>query len=197
MPLNADPHPPPRHGVRVLVADDSDTIAKSLPACSRGFGAVVILAENGEEAVRLAANKRPDVILMDIQMPGLDGYEATRLIRAAETLGEAGADYRAHSPRHGGRSRKMPCRRHGRLRVQTRRPRSARGLCCTSACVCFTGIRLGRDRGIAPRCSHRGHIPALPRMTNRFVPLAVGSSNTWMPGDHGDRRWRSPRAIRQ
>ncbi len=75
-------------GVRILVADDSDTNREVLAGLLEGLGAAVIIAENGNEAVRRAAAEKPDAILMDVQMPGLDGYEATRLIRAAEAAGE-------------------------------------------------------------------------------------------------------------
>ena len=70
--------------VRVLVADDHpmwrDAVARDL----QGAGiAVVATASNGAEAVRRAAAVRPDVVVTDLQMPGVDGVEATRQIVAA------------------------------------------------------------------------------------------------------------------
>lgn len=46
----------------------------------------VITAADGEEGVRLAERERPDLILMDLSLPGLDGWEATRRIKGRETL---------------------------------------------------------------------------------------------------------------
>ncbi|WP_328304288.1 response regulator transcription factor [Streptomyces sp. NBC_00435] len=71
--------------LRVLVVDDQFLIRSGLTAlltAAPGYE-VVGEAEDGEAAVRLAAATRPDVILMDIRMPGIDGISATERILAA------------------------------------------------------------------------------------------------------------------
>lgn len=69
--------------VRVLIADDDaatrDTLGEFL--LGEGFD-VVGGASNGAEAVERASRLRPEVVLMDLRMPGMDGLEATALIRA-------------------------------------------------------------------------------------------------------------------
>jgi DNA-binding NarL/FixJ family response regulator len=71
----------------VLLADDHRMLREGLrrSMVDEGFD-VVGEAVNGEEAVRLAAELQPDVVLMDVSMPEMDGVEATRIIRATDTL---------------------------------------------------------------------------------------------------------------
>jgi DNA-binding NarL/FixJ family response regulator len=68
--------------IRILIADDHELFRQGLRRlCEERSGFDVIgEAENGQEAVELARRLKPDVVLMDIQMPVMDGVQATRLI---------------------------------------------------------------------------------------------------------------------
>ena len=68
----------------VLVVDDKSANRRLLEAVLSPRGYRVVTAESGEEALRLLAEDRPDVVLLDIVMPGIDGYEVCRRIRADE-----------------------------------------------------------------------------------------------------------------
>jgi two-component system cell cycle response regulator DivK len=66
----------------VMVVDDYDDIRKLMCMKLRCKGYQVLEAANGEEAVELATQSHPRLILMDLSMPVMDGYEATRRIKA-------------------------------------------------------------------------------------------------------------------
>jgi two-component system response regulator NreC len=79
-----DPIPgQPRHALRILIADDSELIRKSMIAILRSHPAWEICGEasDGTDAIHKAVNLRPDVVLLDISMPGKNGLEAARVIR--------------------------------------------------------------------------------------------------------------------
>jgi CheY-like chemotaxis protein len=68
-------------GWRILVVDDSRDSATSLARLLELLGNLVHLANDGVAAVEAAAEFRPEIILMDVGMPRMNGYEATRHIR--------------------------------------------------------------------------------------------------------------------
>jgi CheY-like chemotaxis protein len=66
---------------RILVVDDNLDSAKSMALLLKLMGHEVCLAHDGLEAVEVAVRERPEVIMLDIGLPGQDGYQACRLIR--------------------------------------------------------------------------------------------------------------------
>lgn len=71
---------------RVLIIDDSPTETYKLTSMLEKNGHVVLTADNGEAGIELAQKELPDLVLMDIVMPGLNGFQATRqLAKSPET----------------------------------------------------------------------------------------------------------------
>ena len=70
---------------KVLVVDDSPTERHVLVELLTRNGYQVITAESGEEGIEKAKSELPDLVLMDVVMPGLNGYQATRTLTRNET----------------------------------------------------------------------------------------------------------------
>ncbi len=73
---------------RILVVEDNEKNMYLIGFILRNNGYEVIEARTGEEGVELAIKEKPDLVLMDIQLPGIDGLETTKRIRGSEAGGE-------------------------------------------------------------------------------------------------------------
>lgn len=71
---------------RILVIEDQEDNRQIVRDLVTASGFELIEATTGEEGLAMAARERPDLILMDIQLPGIDGYEVTRRIKANPQL---------------------------------------------------------------------------------------------------------------
>lgn len=65
---------------KILVVDDSATERYALSEMLKAHGYQVVTAETGEEGVEKAKQSNPDLVLMDVVMPGLNGFQATRML---------------------------------------------------------------------------------------------------------------------
>ncbi|MDH3973228.1 MAG: response regulator transcription factor [Deltaproteobacteria bacterium] len=71
-------------GKKILIADDSTEVRDALSTALDSCGATVIEAKNGMEALSLAVEKKPDMIIMDINMPEMNGLDACRSLKSGE-----------------------------------------------------------------------------------------------------------------
>lgn len=76
--------PPPKK--KLLIVDDEELVRKMVALWFEREGFFVLTADNGSEGLRLAIAEKPDVVLLDIMMPGLHGFEVIRKIREQPQL---------------------------------------------------------------------------------------------------------------
>ena len=71
---------------KILIVDDEETSRRILTIALEGLGHELVYARDGEEAVAVALREQPDLIVMDIDLPKMNGYEAARQIKATPGL---------------------------------------------------------------------------------------------------------------
>ena len=151
--------PPEAEGLmaKILLVEDNEMNRDMLSRRLVTRGYEVAIAVDGEQGVAMARSEAPALILMDMSLPGIDGWEATRQLKADPET-QPDSRHRAHRPRHGRRPREG----HGgglrRLRHQARR----------------AGPAAREDRGAArpgrPAREHRPRRAAPPRAAHAAEP---------------------------
>jgi DNA-binding response OmpR family regulator len=71
---------------KILIAEDEPDIRELVTFMLKFAGYEVVAASNGEDAVRTASRERPDLVLMDVRMPRMTGYDACRMMKANPDL---------------------------------------------------------------------------------------------------------------
>ncbi len=88
--LKSEESPAPAAGgsrkLRILVVDDHQDAAESLALCVETLGHEALVAHDGSEALETALRARPDVVLLDISLPGMSGGEVARALRESPQL---------------------------------------------------------------------------------------------------------------
>ncbi|NOZ02396.1 MAG: response regulator [Deltaproteobacteria bacterium] len=87
--VSTPPAEPVRRGRRVLVAEDNDVAVLQVRGVLEEAGYDVDVARNGREALELAGERAPDGIVLDLMMPGMDGFQVLDKLRAVPRLGKA------------------------------------------------------------------------------------------------------------
>jgi len=72
---------------KILVADDDIEIQKMVKAALKPVGAELLTADNGEEALEAILVERPDVVILDVMMPKMSGWEVAKYVREKDELG--------------------------------------------------------------------------------------------------------------
>ena len=86
MPKAPPPAAPPQRGKKILVIDDDANILKLLRACLETEHYQVVIATNGSDGLKTAQAERPDLIIADLVMPGVTGWNVGQTLRRDDAL---------------------------------------------------------------------------------------------------------------
>jgi DNA-binding response OmpR family regulator len=75
-----------QHTKKILIVDDEPNIVLSLDYLVRKKGFIPFIARNGTEAIQITRSEIPDLVILDIMMPDIDGYEVCRILRSEEVF---------------------------------------------------------------------------------------------------------------